>query len=936
MKRNKVIYLFVSCLLACVNNLTAQRGYFNAPYVRYEADLGTLSNATITAKSYKQSNLQSEASDQVCVNMSASGASVSWTLSAAADGLLVRYSIPDGQSGILDVYADNILIDSLKLSTYYSWENLGFTNANPKMRFDEVRLKLASSIPAGGTLQLVNRTGNISLDFAELEPIPSAVSASAGDFVYTGNGSDLQTIINGHGGDTIYLPAGVYNVNRELYFGVDNTVLKGAGMWYTEIHFTNINGGQGGLRANANDISYSGLYLSTVRNSRSNSYKAINGVYTGGSLITEVWAEHFECGAWIGQYNNGGPAYADGFTMSACRFRNNFADGINLCKGTSNAIVEYCSFRNNGDDDMAIWSANGFECRNNTFRYNTSENCWRASGCAIYGGYNNQAHHLLIKDNVEVGIRVNNSYSGVGFNDNGMHVFSDITLQGCGTFNDLWNSAVGAIDLVCDNIAGTRVQNVKFSNIDIIDSKNDAIYFYKKNGEGFYNLIFENINIDGTGTEYPDNNANSLNWGRGYGILFVGNPSGYGINCNMTVINRGGNATVNTNSAQKGPFSWTSACIPVYAPVITSAAMAGICDDPVTLMATATAPSGDTVSYVEFFVDNVSVGQSGTASYSAAWNNTGAGSHQIKAIAHYGPSNTSAASYIQNLKITEGIYSTAAAPVIDGSIDAVWSNYAAFPLGKIAVGSFSGASDLTASFRIARDAVNLYILVDVTDDILRNDGAANWQKDGVEIYIDMGNDKNGYYIPNSDYQYGFVWGVSTAQPGVTFAQTTKSGNLGYIMEIMIPWSTLNGAPSAGDFMGFDLHVEDNDSGNRNGKKVWADNTDNAWQSTMVLGTLQMAGCTNTLTALSPNSPAGKMNGFTFYPNPFEGSGNLLMNAGGAGNYTITIRDITGKLISSEMLAGDGPYVLGVNMPSGIYLLEVSDGSSRQAIKLIKF
>ncbi|MBX9851493.1 MAG: T9SS type A sorting domain-containing protein [Cytophagaceae bacterium] len=935
MKTIKILHLITFSFFMLAADLLAQTGYYDAPYVRYEADLGTLNNATLTAKSYAQSDLQSEASDQVCVNLSNAGASVEWTVSAAGDGLVVRYSVPDGQSGVLEVYADNVLAGILNLTTYYSWENLGFTNANPKMRFDEVRLKLPVLLAAGGNLKLVNQSGNIHVDFAELEPVPAQVSSSPGDAVYSGNGSDLQIFIDAHGGDTIYLPAGVYNVSTQLNFGIGSTVLKGAGMWYTEIHFTEdntCNGGSGGLRANAADISFSGLYLTTVRNSRSCSYKAINGVYTSGSSITYVWAEHFECGAWIAQFGNGSVPYADGFTMSHCRFRNNYADGINLSKGTRNSVVEHCSFRNNGDDDMAIWSAEGYECRDNTYRYNTSENCWRASGCAIYGGYNNKAHHLLIKDNLEAGLRVNNSYRGVGFNDNGMHEFSDITIIACGTFNDLWNAPVGAIDIVCDNQAGTRVKNVKFSNISIIDSKNDAIYIRRQRGEGFYNLIFENVTIDGTGKEYPGNNANNLNWGRGYGILFVGNPSGYGYYCNMTYLNRGGNAASDINSAQIGSFSWTSSCIPATTTAITSAVTFGICDSPA-LTATTIAPMGETVSYIEFFVDGISKGTDNASPYETTWNNLTLGDHSVKAVAHYSPSGATSASSIQIVSVTDGIYSTSVPPVIDGSEDALWNNFAPAFLNTVAIGTVSNAADLSAFYKITRDASNLYILVDVTDDILRNDGAANWQKDGIELYIDVGNDKSGPYIA-SDYQYSFVWNVSTPQSGVAFAQTTKAANKGYIIEIRIPWSTLGGLPADGAMMGFDLHVEDNDSGNRDAKKVWKDATDNAWQSTMVLGTLQFAACPNPHLplALTDFIPVAE---FNFYPNPFHHSGNLKINSGGADQYVVKILDMNGKVISSTNFIRSGEFTIGENLPSGMYLLEISDGTNMETIKLIK-
>lgn len=574
LKKMKKFYFSAQILLfILISNfhLFAQQGYFDAPYKRYEADLAILNNgAFVTTKSFVQSDLQSEASDQQCVNMSAENASVEWTIPETADGLVLRYSVPNGQTATVAIFNGNILITTLTLTSTWSWESLynngnpnnsGITNLNPKMRFDEVRYKFPTPIPALGTLKIVRQSGNLHLDFVELESIPLANIAPIGAVTYTGNGSNLQTFINSNGGQKIFIPTGIYNVNTSLYFGVSNTSLVGAGMWYTQINFTNTTANNGGLVANATNIDFSDFYLTTNSTSRSNSYKAINGVFTAASTITNIWAEHFECGAWIAQYNTGGPAIADGFTLSNCRFRNNYADGINLCKGTSNAIVEHCNFRNNGDDDQAIWCANGQECINNTFRYNTSENCWRASGVAFYGGKNNKAHHLIIKDNLESGIRISNNFPGVGFNALGLNELYEITISNCGTFNDLYNQPAGAIDIFSANTAGTQVKNLKFSAISILDAKNDAVLIQKKSGDGIYNLSFENITINGTGKEFPNNNVANASTLRGYFFNFKNAPNGNATFCNMTYTNRGGNATTDQNTSGIGTFSWTQAPI---------------------------------------------------------------------------------------------------------------------------------------------------------------------------------------------------------------------------------------------------------------------------------------------------------------------------------------------------------------------------------------
>jgi hypothetical protein len=877
----KALNLFIFSLILFANDLNAQTlvGYHNAPYTRYEADQGALTNgATATTRSYNQWDLQSEASEQVCVNLSNTNASVQWTITAEGEGLVVRYSVPDGQSGVLDILVNNVDVGDLNLSSYYSWESLwnngnpnntGVTNQTPKMRFDEVRIKLASKIPAGGTLKLVRQSGNIHVDFAELESVPAAI-ASTGR-VYTGNGSDLQTFIDNNGGNIIFLPPGVYNVNRDLFFGNANTSLRGAGMWYTQIHFTSGAANDGGLWAQSANISYSDLYLTTSRNSRSNSYKAINGAYTSGTTITNVWAEHFECGAWIAQYGVG-PANTDGLTITNCRFRNNYADGVNLCKGTVNTIVQYCSFRNNGDDDMAIWSAEGRECRDNTFRYNTSENTWRASGVAIYGGYNNKAHNILIQDNVEVGIKVNNAFGGAGFNGGGMHEFYNIIIKRCGTYHDLFHRPVGAIEMgVYDWGAGTRVQNVRFSCIDIIDSKNDAIQMGKTSGDGYYNIVFQNISIDGTGREYPENGG--AVGGRGYYFNFKGGLAGNANYCGMTYANRAGSAGSDQSTGGIGSMSWSQAgscptgCDDLISTnpnasstTITSATSFGICDNPIMLTATNTVPAGNTVSSVKFYVDDVLQGTDNTSPYSMAWDNPTAGTHSIKAVSTYSGGTTSTSS-TQTVTVIQGIYTATVAPTIDGLIDGLWSSFPANTLNNIntGAGNRANAADLSATFKLARDGTYLYVLVDVTDANQIKDNAIvaeNWKDDKVELYLDFGNNKSTTIVGGSnDYSYGFVYsdntihvGTNTVTTGVTFNQSLKGGGTGYIMEVRIPWSSIGGVPIPGTYYGVEVQVnDDDDGGDRDTKMAWSENgSDVSWQNPSKWGTFQIAGCNNPL------------------------------------------------------------------------------------------
>jgi len=67
------------------------------------------------------------------------------------------------------------------------------------------------------------------------------------------------------------------------------------------------------------------------------------------------------------------------------------------------------------------------------------------------------------------------------------------------------------------------------------------------------------------------------------------------------------------------------------------------------------------------------------------------------------------------------IYKAASAPVIDGNIDAIWSEVTAKSISINLVGTATG-SDLSATWKALWDDDNLYYLVEVTDDVLISDG----------------------------------------------------------------------------------------------------------------------------------------------------------------------------------------------------------------------
>lgn len=74
--------------------------------------------------------MQSEASDQICADLSNSNALIESILTEAADGLVVRFSVTDKKFGKLGIYVDGIRVDSLQLNSKWSWQYL-WKDGNP-------------------------------------------------------------------------------------------------------------------------------------------------------------------------------------------------------------------------------------------------------------------------------------------------------------------------------------------------------------------------------------------------------------------------------------------------------------------------------------------------------------------------------------------------------------------------------------------------------------------------------------------------------------------------------------------------------------------------------------------------------------------------------------------------------------------------------------
>lgn len=533
-----------------------QRGYYDRPYLRYEAEPDLCKSwqgeMLLPPEVYSQKPLQAEASRQCALTLGDMSDYVEWTADGEADGLTIRFSLPDsadgkGQRSTLLVMAGDEKLGELNLDSYWAWQytpiawqnekypdNTPADNKFARMRFDETSLVLTRPVHAGETFRLVKKSDDgisCTVDFVELEKVPAPVTFDRieGDkVIFDPEAGTLQNLINSNPGKTIYIPAGEYNIPRRVMITVNDTKVVGAGMWYTRLYFSAAPDQRGtysqrGFESNCSGLTFEGFSMNTANNCRyfNNNPsmqvgKGFNGSLGSGSVIRDVKIEHFECGAWIADY--GGTA-SRGLLVENCRIRNNYADGINLSSGTCSAIVRHCSFRNNGDDDMASWSQ-PHQTADNVYEFNTAENNWRASSLGFFGGKSNIARDLYICDAMEEGLRINSDFEHTGYAPDGQMEVRRITIERCGDcagtsgeHGGFWGAACPSLHIGGGYFAD--VVNVLLSDIEIKDSRWRGLNVSCNSGKSVKNLMLRNIHVDGVaGYEwaiYVDPSA------RGYG-----------------------------------------------------------------------------------------------------------------------------------------------------------------------------------------------------------------------------------------------------------------------------------------------------------------------------------------------------------------------------------------------------------------------------------
>ncbi|HFA51314.1 MAG TPA: T9SS type A sorting domain-containing protein, partial [Bacteroidetes bacterium] len=169
------------------------------------------------------------------------------------------------------------------------------------------------------------------------------------------------------------------------------------------------------------------------------------------------------------------------------------------------------------------------------------------------------------------------------------------------------------------------------------------------------------------------------------------------------------------------------------------------------------------------------------------------------------------------------VYSTDTPPAIDGDISD-WDNIEGYDLGYVEGGSTQIPSDFSGQWKAVWSNDAIYLMAEINDDTLYNEGMAFWNHDAMNFYFGMDNKRDGTGASNGTHKYLFHhwWGFADDElggtdglDGVEVAKFDKADGSGWALEWKIPFSSLDAndfgfVPEEGAKFQFDVVAVDDD------------------------------------------------------------------------------------------------------------------------------
>jgi hypothetical protein len=609
-------------------SLVAGRGA-EVAFLEQEAE-NAVTNGTVIGPDRAAYTLAAEASGRRAVQLDP-GEWVEFILPRATNAITVRYALPDAPNGggitaPLQVSVDGRNRHTMTLTSQYSYlynqypfsndPNAGLlhpdwwvtecqcvpntqspafeppTPFRPMHFYDEQRLRLAKTYPAGTALRLTAPAGTqaawtiIDLLDSELVGPPRRVSKSVNvvDFGADPSGRrdsadafDRAIAFAKRKNRPVYIPPGTFQVNRHII--VDDVTIIGAGNWYSvvkgrEVALSepapdgSVHTGVGFYGEWADDggsrnVHLSGFAIEGDVRERIDTDQ-VNGI--GGAMsdstIDGLYIHHTKVGIWFD-----GP-------MDNVRVTNNIivdqiADALNFHRGVTNSVAANNFVRNTGDDGMAMWS-HEVENVNNRFDRNTVQTPTLANGIAIYGGEDITVSGNLVADPLREGsaLQLGSRFGATPFEG---HVWiTDNTTVRAGTYELNWNIGLGALWMYA--LERTIDADIQVVGDHFLDNTYNALMIVSEFGvKDLYsisNVHFKDIRVDGAGTSvfsaraegsasFENVDVRNIGW---WGVNNCGSFHFSGAS-EFSIEDRGGNDGVDNNEFHPGTH-WLTPYLP--------------------------------------------------------------------------------------------------------------------------------------------------------------------------------------------------------------------------------------------------------------------------------------------------------------------------------------------------------------------------------------
>ncbi|MEV7885967.1 discoidin domain-containing protein [Streptomyces sp. NPDC088357] len=472
------------------------------PFTSVEAESATTSGSKI-GPDHTQGTLASEASGRQAVRIT-SGQRVEFTVPSAANAVNLAHSVPDGQSGTLDVYVNGTRISrTLPVTSKYSHVDTPWIpGARTHHFYDNVRLVLGQDVQAGDKVAFQSTGTQVTLDVADFEQVAAAAAQPAGSVSVvsegadpSGNGDSTQAfrdaIASARGG-VVWIPPGDYRLTSSLS-GVQNVTLQGAGGWHSVVHTSRfIDQSSSSGSVHIKNFAVIGEVTERVDSHPDN---FVNGSLGPNSSVSGMWLQHLKVGLWLLGNN-------DNLVVENNRFLDMTADGLNLNGNARGVRVRNNFLRNQGDDALAMWSLYAPDT-DSSFENNTISQSNLANGIAIYGGTDIAVKNNLISDTNALGSGI--AISNQKFLDPFHPLSGTITVEGntlvrTGAMNPNWNHPMGALRV--DSYDSAINANIVITDTTITDSPYSAFEFVSGGGQGHpvRNVTVEGATVRNTGT----------------------------------------------------------------------------------------------------------------------------------------------------------------------------------------------------------------------------------------------------------------------------------------------------------------------------------------------------------------------------------------------------------------------------------------------------